>query len=121
MIFRWKDYADNNSKKTMELDGVEFLRRFLMHVLPNGFMRIRHFGFLANCIRQARIDLIRQLLALTGQLLQKSQTAKKQKSKSSDTSCICPVCHKKTLQSRQSLFSPKRRQSLVRELERIKP
>lgn len=113
VTFRWKDYSDNNRKKTMKLDGVEFLRRFLMHVLPNGFMRIRHFGFLANCIRQARVVLIRQLLALTGQLLQKNQTTQKQKSNSSNKSCICPVCHKKTMQSRQSLFSPKRRQSLA--------
>ena len=113
MTFRWKDYADNNRKKIMTLDGVEFLRRFLMHVLPNGFMRIRHYGYLANCIRQTRIDRIRELPSLTGQLLQKSQTTKKQPSKSSSTACICPVCHKKTLQSRQSLFSSKRRQSLA--------
>src|SRR5262249_54757883 len=46
--FRWKDYADGNAPKTMTLDGVEFVRRLLQHVLPSGFVRIRHFGFLAN-------------------------------------------------------------------------
>ena len=60
--FRWKDYASNGTKKTMVLEGVEFIRRFLMHVLPGGFMRIRHFGFLANCHRQPKLALIKILL-----------------------------------------------------------
>jgi hypothetical protein len=60
IYFHWKDYADNNRKKIMRLDGVEFIRRFLMHVLPSGFMRIRHFGFLASCIRKIRVALIQE-------------------------------------------------------------
>ena len=48
VAFRWKDYADDNTAKTMGLGGVEFVRRFLQHVLPGGFVRIRPFGFLAN-------------------------------------------------------------------------
>ena len=48
----------------MSLDGVEFMRRFLMHVLPNGFMRIRHYGFLANCHRK-KLALIKVLLPFT--------------------------------------------------------
>ena len=46
--FRYRDYADGNKTKTMELSVVEFIRRFLLHVLPKGFMRIRHYGFLAS-------------------------------------------------------------------------
>ncbi len=46
--FRWKDYADHGRTKTMALGVEEFLRRFLLHVLPRGFVRIRHFGLLAN-------------------------------------------------------------------------
>ena len=46
--FRWKDYADRGHTKVMALDAHEFLRRFLLHVLPRGFVRIRHFGLLAN-------------------------------------------------------------------------
>jgi len=46
--FRYRDYADDNKIKTMELSVVEFIRRFLLHVLPKGFRRIRHYGFLAN-------------------------------------------------------------------------
>lgn len=60
--FRWKDYAANGLRKVMSLTGVEFIRRFLLHVLPSGFMRIRHYGFLANCHRKAKLGLIRQCL-----------------------------------------------------------
>ncbi len=66
MYFCWKDYADHHRKKVMKLSGIEFIRHFLMHVLPPGFMRIRHFGFLANCIRQRHIECLRRLFALAG-------------------------------------------------------
>jgi Putative transposase/Transposase zinc-binding domain len=60
--FYWKDYADGNQQKTMALDGVEFIRRFLLHVVPSGFMRIRHFGFLAPRHRAEKLELCRKLL-----------------------------------------------------------
>jgi hypothetical protein len=59
--FSWKDYRDNNQRKTMTLAAEEFIRRFLMHVLPKGFQRIRHYGFLANCCRGRKLALCRQL------------------------------------------------------------
>ena len=62
VAFHWRDYADGNRKKVMSLDVMEFLRRFLMHVLPDRFVRIRYFGFLANAKRRARIELARRLL-----------------------------------------------------------
>jgi hypothetical protein len=61
--FRWKDYARGNRVKTMTLPAEEFLRRFLLHVLPGGFVRIRHFGFLANRGRTAKLARCRALLA----------------------------------------------------------
>jgi len=61
--FSYKDYAAGNVTKTMALDAVEFARRFLLHVLPVGFVRIRHYGFLANRCRRERVDLCRRLLA----------------------------------------------------------
>jgi hypothetical protein len=61
--FEWKDYADGNQSKTMTLDAVEFIRRFLLHVLPSGFVHIRHFGFLANRKRKEKLALCRSLLA----------------------------------------------------------
>jgi len=62
--FYWKDYADGNQQKTMALDGVEFMRRFLLHVVPSGFMRIRHFGFLAHGHRTEKLELCRRLLSV---------------------------------------------------------
>lgn len=63
VTFRWRDYAHGNKSRVMALDAVEFLRRFFLHILPNGFVRIRHFGFLANRFRADRLALCRQLLA----------------------------------------------------------
>jgi hypothetical protein len=60
--FRWKDYCNNNQYKTMELTAEEFIRRFLLHVLPEGFQRVRYYGFLANCHRAQKLALCRQLL-----------------------------------------------------------
>src|SRR5581483_8500039 len=60
--FRWKDYADGNTSKVMTLDGVEFVRRFLQHVQPGGFVRIRHYGLLANRCRAAKLALCRNVL-----------------------------------------------------------
>jgi hypothetical protein len=60
--FRWRDYADHGRGKVMTLDADEFLRRFLLHVVPRGFMRIRHFGLLANRTRGATLTRCRELL-----------------------------------------------------------
>ena len=48
VTFRWKDYAHGNRQRLMTLDAVEFIRRFLLHILPTGFQRLRHYGLLAN-------------------------------------------------------------------------
>lgn len=60
--FRWKDYRQPERPKVMTLQAGEFIRRFLLHVLPDGFRRIRHFGFLANTHRTAKLATIRGLL-----------------------------------------------------------
>jgi hypothetical protein len=60
--FRWKDYAHGNKKRIMTLSADEFLRRFLLHVLPKGFVRIRFFGLLAHRRRTTLLPLCRQLL-----------------------------------------------------------
>src|SRR6185369_14568597 len=57
------DYADRSRTKTMTLDAVEFIRRFLLHVLPSGMVRIRQFGFLANRVRQPKLEQRRALIA----------------------------------------------------------
>lgn len=62
VTFSWKDYAHDNRKSTMTLDAVEFLRRFLLHVLPSSFVKIRYYGFMANRCRKANLDRCRALL-----------------------------------------------------------
>ena len=62
VTFRWKDYAHGSKQKLMTVTAEEFLRRFLLHVLPHGFVRIRFFGFLANRRRRFLLPLCRQLL-----------------------------------------------------------
>jgi hypothetical protein len=63
--FQWKDYRHQHKEKSREMTVAipEFIRRFLLHTLPPGFQRIRHFGFLANCHRKEKLALCRQFLA----------------------------------------------------------
>jgi hypothetical protein len=63
VTFRWRDYAHGNKSRSMTLQATEFLRRFFLHILPKGFVRIRHFGFLANRFRSERIAQCRKLIA----------------------------------------------------------
>jgi hypothetical protein len=65
--FRYRDYRQNNQAKVMSLAGTEFMRRYLTHVLPRGFQRVRHYGFLANRVRQARVRRIQDLLPVRRQ------------------------------------------------------
>jgi hypothetical protein len=60
--FRWKNHRQDRRHDTMRLDGTEFIRRFLLHVLPKGFKHIRHFGFLANRVRKRKLNLCRKML-----------------------------------------------------------
>ncbi len=63
VTFQWKDYARGDQRRTMTLSAMAFLRRFVQHILPRGFVRIRQSGFLANSCRAARVALARRLLA----------------------------------------------------------
>jgi hypothetical protein len=63
LTFQWKDYAHDGRRRTMTLSAMEFLRRFVQHILPRGFVRIRQSGFLANTCRAARVALARTVLA----------------------------------------------------------
>jgi hypothetical protein len=80
--FRWRDSQDHNQIKQMSLDAVEFIRRFLLHILPGGFVKIRHFGFLSNRHRKAMVQLCRELpppLAVTPAMIKRHEP-------------LCPVC-----------------------------
>jgi hypothetical protein len=86
--FSWKDYAHGNHTKDMTLDAVEFIRRFLLHVLPSGFVRIRQFGLLANRVRKQKLEQCRTLLAARQPLIDGQGSSEV---KSDDPHC-CPVC-----------------------------
>jgi len=62
VTFRYTDYGDHDRTKVMRLEGEEFVRRFLLHILPKGLMRVRHYGFLANRCRKAKLARIRSAL-----------------------------------------------------------
>jgi hypothetical protein len=88
VAFRWRDSAHNNEQKLMTLSLDEFLRRFLLHVLPKGFVRIRHFGFLAHRRRATTLPRCFQLLASTPQpqVTQQASTA------TANDLWFCPKC-----------------------------
>ena len=71
VCFRWKDYTHGGKQRNMTVSAEEFLRRFMLHVLPRGFVRIRFFGFLANRRRKQLLPLCRQLLEVGRQPLSK--------------------------------------------------
>ena len=89
VTFRWRDRAHNNQPKLMTLSLDEFLRRFLLHLLPRGFVRIRHFGFLANRRRATLLPLCFRLLGA----VQPSQT-EPEASPAQEPSplWLCPKC-----------------------------
>ena len=93
VTFRWKDYAADSRSKVMTLSAVEFLRRFLLHVLPRGFVRIRHYGFLANTHRQEKLELCRKLIRQAkSEPAPAAIEAQENKSDIESPSHACPLC-----------------------------
>jgi hypothetical protein len=93
--FRYKDYARGNRKRVMTLTALEFVRRLLLHVLPTGFVRIRHYGILSNRHRYQKLELCRGLLGSSTAAEPESCAKPKEtpESPSSVTSTrVCPVC-----------------------------
>jgi hypothetical protein len=85
VTFRWRDYAHGNKQRKMTVVAAEFIRRFLLHVLPKGFVRIRHFGFMANSQRSALLQLCRRLLAMAPVSISPEGEP--------DSTWLCPKCH----------------------------
>src|SRR5271168_2126070 len=93
--FLWKDYAHEGKQKTMKLQAVEFIRRFLLHVLPAGFVRIRHDGVLANRTCREKLELCRTLLtALTtpGPVEAEPVPGPKEAGQGQPEAHVCPAC-----------------------------
>jgi Putative transposase/Transposase zinc-binding domain len=93
---RWRDYRNGNQHRIMALAADEFIRRFLLHVLPKGFQRIRYYGFLGNRYRSERLARCRQLLAVPQPLAcEQSADYRDHYEKITGSSLIeCPACHR---------------------------
>ena len=98
VTFRYKDYRHDAQQKTMTLEAEEFIRRFLLHVLPEGFQRIRYYGFLANRYREQKLAHCRELLDMPAREPPTLDGAKDYRERYEElTGCSlwqCPVCHK---------------------------
>ena len=94
--FQWKDYRDNSQQKTMTLSAEEFIRRFLLHSLPDGFQRIRYCGFLGNRYRQEKLARCRQLIGMAAPVAPPPpQNYQDRHEELTGTSLReCPVCHR---------------------------
>jgi len=96
--FRWKDYRNGDQQKTMTLSADEFIRRFLIHVLPSGFHRIRYYGLLGNCHREAKLALCRELLVMSKPEPVDGKAADDYRDHfeklTGASLCECPACHR---------------------------
>ena len=100
LLFSWRDYADHSRIKHMRLKLPEFLRRFSLHILPERFVKIRHYGLLSNRDRQQRLEHARQLLAQASQAdLSAPERSLPQKSADGGRArMLCPHCGHDSLQ-----------------------
>ena len=94
VAFRWKDYRIDRPDrwKTMTLSPHEFIRRFLMHVLPKGFHRIRHYGLFANGNRAANVARSRELLAAMPRVVEPEKEHAAAPDEPRMQPCTCPRC-----------------------------
>lgn len=100
--FRWRDYADNNKSKIMTVSADEFIRRFLFHVLPDRFVKIRHYGLLGNRCRKKKIDRCKELLscAKRNTVEQKTETWQEALLRIAGIDVAkCPVCGERAMRT----------------------
>lgn len=108
VTFRWKDYKDGNRVKEMSITAEEFIRRFLMHVLPDGFVKIRHYGILSSRNKKTKLKRCRELLGCLEPLTY-------HKAKDTDLLCdlvetaenLCPCCGEGRMRTRRMLLPDK--------------
>ena len=109
VAFRYRDYADGRKQKVLSLDVDEFIRRFLLHVLPMGFVRIRHYGLLANRYRRQKIARCRELLsAVEPQESVKETVAEKLLRLTGVDVGRCPACHEGRMAAVEEIERPRR-------------
>jgi hypothetical protein len=96
VLFQWKDYRDKGQQKTMTLSAEEFIRRFLLHALPDGFQRIRYYGLLGNRHRREKLARCRQLLGMAPPVETPAPEDYRDQHEQLTGSSLreCPVCHR---------------------------
>ena len=94
VTFKYRDYKDNNKMKEMTVKAEEFIRRFLMHILPPGFMKIRHYGLLGNRNKKTKLAVCKKLTNTTSPVKPKLTTLEILKKTLGVDFNICPMCHK---------------------------
>ena len=94
VTFSYRDYKDSSKKKTMRLSANEFIRRFLLHVLPSGFRKIRHYGFLSSASKKKKLTLCKRLLGvkLSAAVPKAISTRDLMLKITGKDIAVCPVC-----------------------------
>lgn len=117
VTFQWKDYAHGGKQRMMTLPAIEFLRRFLLHVLPSGFQRLRRYGFLANGHGQAKLELCRRLLQRSSSAVESAaatSTAATEADAQEQAVCRrCPICGAARLRTYGEVPRPSLRQLMA--------
>jgi len=115
ITFRYKDYRHEGQQSSLTLDAQEFIRRFLLHVLPAGFQRIRYYGFLGNRYREEKLARCRQLLGMPAcPPVQESKDYRERYEELTGCSLReCPVCHQGRMVTVATLLPTPDRQTLI--------
>jgi hypothetical protein len=117
--FRYKDYRHESQQKTMTLDAEEFIRRFLLHILPDGFQRIRYYGFLGNRYREEKLARCRELLDMPASEPPALDATKDYRDRYEELTGAslraCPVCHQGHMVSMAILPPQPNRQTAIKD------
>ena len=101
VVFKWRDYSDNNIEKYMTISADEFIRRFLMHILPSKFVKIRHYGILSNRNRITKLNKCKMILKVSkskeDREMLKLSTAELILKLTGKDICVCPICNGKMI------------------------
>jgi len=118
ITFRYKDYRHEGEQKTMTLDADEFIRRFLLHVLPDGFQRIRYYGFLGNRYREEKLARCRELLGMPANPPPTEESKDYRELYEELTGCSlreCPLCHQGRMVTVAILLPNPDRRTLIKD------
>src|SRR6516162_769967 len=118
ITFRYKDYRHEGQQKTMTLDADEFIRRFLLHVLPDGFQRIRYYGFLGNRYREEKLARCRELLGMPANPPPTEESKDYRELYEELTGCSlreCPLCHQGRMVTVAILLPNPDRRTLIKD------